>query len=50
VRAARGSPAHPLDAGALEDKLRDLGAHHLVGILDDPDRPAASVLADAGLA
>ena len=49
VRAARGSPQHPLDPEALEQKLRDLGGERLVGILDDPDQPAGTVLAAAGL-
>ena len=49
VDAARGSPGHPLDAGALAAKLRDLAGERLVGVLDDPDRPASSLLEAAGL-
>ncbi|MEK6230169.1 MAG: MmgE/PrpD family protein [Actinomycetota bacterium] len=49
VEAALGSPGHPLDAGALAAKLRDLGGERLVGALDDPDRPASSLLEAAGL-
>jgi 2-methylcitrate dehydratase PrpD len=49
VEAALGSPGHPLDAGALAAKLRDLAGERLVGVLDDPDRPASSLLEAAGL-
>ncbi|HZI90242.1 MAG TPA: MmgE/PrpD family protein [Thermoleophilaceae bacterium] len=49
VEAALGSPGHPLDAEALAAKLRDLGGERLVGVLDDPDRPASSLLEAAGL-
>lgn len=49
VEAALGSPGQPLDAGALAAKLRDLAGERLVGVLDDPDRPASSLLEAAGL-
>ena len=49
VEAALGSPGHPLDSGALAAKLRDLTGQRLVGVLDDPDRPARSLLEAAGL-
>ena len=49
VDAARGSPGHPLDADALAAKVRDLAGERLVGALDDPDRPASSLLAAAWL-
>ena len=42
--AARGSPAHPLDADALAAKVRGL-APGLDGALDDARRPAADLLA-----
>jgi 2-methylcitrate dehydratase PrpD len=45
VRAARGSPEHPLDAPALRAKLATLAGSALAGALDDPERPAADVLA-----
>jgi hypothetical protein len=49
VHAALGSPARPLSAGQLEAKVRDLSGDRLDGVLDVPDRPAADVLAAAGL-
>ncbi len=49
VEAARGSPGHPLDAEAMAAKQRDLAGERLVGALDDPDRPASSLLDAAGL-
>jgi 2-methylcitrate dehydratase PrpD len=49
VEAALGSPQRPMDAGALEAKLRDLAGEHLTGALDDLDRPAAELLQLAGL-
>jgi len=45
VRAARGSPAQPLSEAELSDKVRSLAGERLAGALDDPDRPAADVLA-----
>jgi 2-methylcitrate dehydratase PrpD len=45
VEAARGSPQRPLDAVALRAKVNDLGGP----ALDDLDKPAAEVLAEAGL-
>lgn len=49
VDAARGSPARPLDEGALAAKVRSLAGDALSGVLDDPARPAAAVLVAAGL-
>ena len=49
VKAALGSPGHPLDAKALAAKLRELAGERLVGALDDPDRPASSLLEAAAL-
>ncbi len=48
VTAPRGSPANPLDAGALTDKVRSLAGDSLNGALDDLDRPAAELLATLG--
>ncbi len=44
VTAPRGSPANPLDGDALADKIRALAGDALDGALDDPDRPAATLL------
>jgi 2-methylcitrate dehydratase PrpD len=49
VRAALGSPGKPMDAGALRAKVERLAGPELADALDDPDRPAADVLALAGL-
>ncbi len=49
VEHAPGSPQHPLDEATLSAKIHDLAGDRLDGILDDPDRPAAAVLASAGL-
>jgi len=49
VKAALGSPEQPMDDAALAAKLRDLAGERLVGVLDDPDRPASALLEAAGL-
>ena len=43
--APRGSPANPLDEAALAAKVRALAGTALDGALDDPQRPAAELLA-----
>jgi 2-methylcitrate dehydratase PrpD len=43
VSAPRGCPANPLDAAALQAKVRALAGDALDGALDDPRRPAASL-------
>jgi 2-methylcitrate dehydratase PrpD len=48
VLHARGSPQHPMDRAALARKVEQL-APALLGVLDDPGRPAADVIAAAGL-
>jgi 2-methylcitrate dehydratase PrpD len=45
VEAALGSPRRPMDAAALAAKVRALAGDRLDGALDDPDAPAAGVLA-----
>lgn len=49
VTTALGSPERPMDAGQLAAKVRDLAGERLDGMLDDPARPTADVLAAAGL-
>jgi 2-methylcitrate dehydratase PrpD len=49
VKAALGSPERPLDEAGLERKVRELSGDRLAGALDDPERPAADVLALVGL-
>jgi 2-methylcitrate dehydratase PrpD len=49
VRAALGSPAQPMDAVALRAKVERLAGAELAGALDDLDRPAAELLALAGV-
>jgi 2-methylcitrate dehydratase PrpD len=49
VRAALGSPAQPMDAAALRAKVERLAGAALAGALDDLDRPAAELLALAGV-
>ena len=50
VEAALGSPGRPLGPEAHAAKLRALAGDRLDAALDDPDRPAAELLAAAGLA
>ena len=50
VTAALGSPERPMDSAQLQAKVRELAGERLDGILDEPQRPAAEVLAAAGLA
>jgi 2-methylcitrate dehydratase PrpD len=50
VEAAIGSPANPMTSERLRRKVRDLAGERLEGALDDPARPAADLLAAAGLA
>ena len=50
VEAALGSPARPMSAGQLADKVRSLAGADLDGVLDDPDRPVRDLLDAAGLA
>jgi 2-methylcitrate dehydratase PrpD len=50
VETALGSPARPMDATQLQDKLRELAGRELDGVLDNPTVPARDVLAAAGLA
>jgi 2-methylcitrate dehydratase PrpD len=45
VDAARGSPEHPLGEEDLRAKVRELAGDRLEGVLDDPGRPAAELLA-----
>ena len=45
VEAAIGSPQNPMTAERLAAKVRDLAGDRLTGALDDPDRPAADLLA-----
>ena len=45
VTAPRGCPANPLDGAALDAKVRALAGDALDGALDDPRRPARSLLA-----
>jgi 2-methylcitrate dehydratase PrpD len=45
VRASRGSPERPLSAAHLTAKVRSLAGDRLDGLLDDPARPAADLLA-----
>jgi 2-methylcitrate dehydratase PrpD len=49
VRAALGSPARPMDAAALRAKVDGLAGPELAAALDDLSRPAAELLARAGL-
>jgi 2-methylcitrate dehydratase PrpD len=50
VEAALGSPRRPMDATALAAKVRALAGDRLDGALDDPDAPAAGLLALAAVA
>jgi 2-methylcitrate dehydratase PrpD len=50
VEAAIGSPRRPMDSDALAAKLHALAGDRLDGALDDLERPAAELLAGAGLA
>jgi hypothetical protein len=50
VTAALGSPEQPMDADALRAKVEGLGGAELATSLDDLNRPAADLLALAGLA
>jgi 2-methylcitrate dehydratase PrpD len=45
VRASRGSPERPLSAAQLAAKVRSLAGERLDGLLDDPGRPAADLVA-----
>jgi 2-methylcitrate dehydratase PrpD len=49
VKAALGSPAKPMDAGALRAKVEGLAGPRLAGALDDLERPAADLLDRAGV-
>jgi 2-methylcitrate dehydratase PrpD len=49
VEAALGSPDRPMDAEALRSKVEALAGPGLAAALDDPRRPAAELLALAGL-
>jgi 2-methylcitrate dehydratase PrpD len=49
VEHAPGSPQRPLDQATLSAKIHDLAGDRLDGILDDPTRPAADVLAAAAI-
>ena len=49
VRAALGSPSKPMDAAALRAKVESLAGPRLACALDDRGRPAADLLAVAGL-
>ena len=49
VRAALGSPARPMDATWLQDKVRDLAGDRLDGVLDDLGAPVAQVVDAASL-
>ena len=45
IQAPRGCPANPLDRATRRAKLRALAGDALLGALDDPRRPATSLLA-----
>lgn len=45
IKAAVGSPEQPMSDAELEQKLKDLGAEHLPGLLADPDGDATDVAA-----
>lgn len=49
VEAAIGSPANPMTPDRLRRKVRDLAGERLDGALEDPERPAAELLAAARL-
>jgi 2-methylcitrate dehydratase PrpD len=49
VEAALGSPARPMDAGALRVKVESLAGAELAAALDDLERPARELLDLAGL-
>ena len=49
IGEALGSPSRPMSASELEAKARSLGGSALIGVLDDPDAPAAAALEAAGL-
>jgi 2-methylcitrate dehydratase PrpD len=49
VTAALGSPERPMDAAQLAAKVHGLAGDRLDGVLDEPGRPTAEVLAAAGL-
>jgi 2-methylcitrate dehydratase PrpD len=49
VEAALGSPARPLSAAQLAEKVQSLAGGDLDGALDDPDRPARDLLEAVGL-
>jgi 2-methylcitrate dehydratase PrpD len=49
VTAAVGSPERPMNAGQLAAKVHGLAGERLDGVLDDPTRPVAEVLAVAVL-
>jgi 2-methylcitrate dehydratase PrpD len=50
VKAALGSPQHPMDADALRAKIEGLAGAELAGALDDPLQPAANLLSLAEIA
>jgi 2-methylcitrate dehydratase PrpD len=49
IETALGSPARPMSAAQLEDKLRELAGDRLNGVFDDLESPAGDVLEAAGL-
>ena len=49
VPYATGSPEKPMSPERLAQKVAELGAEELTGILDDPECPAADVARVAGL-
>jgi 2-methylcitrate dehydratase PrpD len=49
VKAALGSPERPMDVSDLRTKVERLAGRELAGALDDLERPAAELLALAGL-
>jgi 2-methylcitrate dehydratase PrpD len=49
VETALGSPQRPLDAESLSAKVHELAGDRLDGVLDDPARPVADVLAAGGI-
>jgi 2-methylcitrate dehydratase PrpD len=48
IETALGSPARPLEADQLAEKVRELAGDRLDGILGDLDRPAAGLMAALG--
>ena len=50
IGEALGSPSRPMSAAELEAKVRSLGGPALIGVLDDPEAPAATGAGGGGAA